>query len=116
MTEISISKALKTHYETLVYSIVKPCGKWFAGRMIERLREAAMGLLCLIMRKRVGTATDFAESEEEVLETIRHNIDDDWVPELRRCSTDALGEYVARRGEAGMFDARLASQACIIRD
>merc|ERR1712118_521647 len=103
MTEEVICRALKSHYNILVYSIVKPCGKWWSGRMVERLRESAMALLYLVLKYRVGTADDFAESEEEVLEAIRQNIDDDWVPELRRCATDALGEYVARRGEAKRF-------------
>merc|ERR1719240_920419 len=78
--------------------------------MIERLRESAMALLCLVMRNKVGTANEFAESEEEVLTTIRANIDDDWVPELRRCSTETLGEYIANRGEAGHLDARSAAE------
>jgi len=108
MTEAPISRALRGHFEILVYSIIKPCGKWFSGRMIERLRESAMALLCLVMRNKVGTANEFAESEEEILMTIRANIDDDWVPELRRCSTETLGEYIVRRAEGGRLDGKAA--------
>merc|ERR1719446_1485935 len=79
--------------------------------MIERLRESAMALLCLMMKKRVGTDEDFEESEKEVLDTVRANIDDDWVPELRRCATETLGDYVLRRGEAGRLDGRAAKEA-----
>lgn len=43
-----------------------------------------------------------------VLETVRHNIDDDWVPELRRCATETLGDYISRRGEAGRLDGAAA--------
>jgi len=109
-TEDAISGGLSEHYNTLLHSIIMPCGKWFAGRMIERLREATMALLCLMMRKRIGTPDDFEDSEKEVLETIRHNIDDDWVGELRRVSTETLGEYVARRGEAGRLDGKSAKE------
>jgi len=104
MTEDVIASSLKSHYDTLIHSVVKPCGKWFAGRMIERLREAAMALLTLVIRKRVGSAGDFADSEEEILAVIRANIDDDWVPELRRCATDTLGEYIHRRADGGRLD------------
>jgi len=110
VTDKTISTALKPFHNTLVHSIIVPCGKWFSGRMVERLRESAMALLYLVLKHRVGSAAEFAESEEEILATIRANIDDDWVPELRRCSTEALGEYIARRGEAGRFDARSAAE------
>lgn len=109
-TEEVISSALSKYYNTLLHSIVMPCGKWFAGRMIERMREAAMALLCLMMRHRIGTHDDFEDSEKEVLESIRHNIDDDWVPELRRCCSETLGHYIARRGEAGRLDGKAAQE------
>jgi len=107
-TEDVIATALSKHYNTLLHSIVMPCCKWFAGRMMERLRESATALLCLMMRKRIGTEDDFEDSEKEVLESIRHNIDDDWVPELRRCATETLGEYIAWRGEVGRLDGKAA--------
>merc|ERR1711959_556417 len=69
-----------------------------------------MALLCLMMKKRIGTDDDFEESEKEVLEVVRNSIDDDWVPELRRCATETLGAYIARRGEAGRFDAQSAAE------
>jgi len=108
-TEDVIADALSRHYNELLHGIVMPCGKWFAGRMIERLRESAMAILCLMMKKRIGTSDDFEDSEKEILETIRHNIDDDWVPELRRCAVETLGDYIARRGEAGRLDGKSAS-------
>ena len=66
-TEPVICEGLSRHYDKLLHSIVMPCGKWFSGRMVERLREAAMGLLCLMMKNRVGTDEEFEESEAEVL-------------------------------------------------
>jgi len=109
-TEDAISANLTEHYDKLLHSIIMPCGKWFAGRMIERLREAAMAMLCLMMQHRIGTDDDFEESEAEILETIRNNIDDDWVAELRRVSTQTLGAYILRRGEANRLDGASARE------
>eukprot|EP00658_Telonema_sp_P-2_P030985 TRINITY_DN23290_c0_g1_i9.p1 TRINITY_DN23290_c0_g1~~TRINITY_DN23290_c0_g1_i9.p1 ORF type:complete len:908 (-),score=217.58 TRINITY_DN23290_c0_g1_i9:48-2771(-) len=110
-SEGPICQALKPMYATALFDVVKPAAKWFSGRMVERKREAAIEFL-----RRTLTAdcmSQIVEDEyaaEVVIQAVEHGIDDDWNPELRRCSTICLGELIASLGRGKTLTSALLLQ------
>eukprot|EP00656_Telonema_subtile_P000659 TRINITY_DN10303_c0_g1_i3.p1 TRINITY_DN10303_c0_g1~~TRINITY_DN10303_c0_g1_i3.p1 ORF type:complete len:213 (-),score=77.09 TRINITY_DN10303_c0_g1_i3:139-777(-) len=95
-------------FTDLLADVIKPAAKWFSGRMVERKREAAVELLRRTLAAGCMCAiVDDQYMIEVVTEACEHGVDDDWNPEMRKCSTVCLGELIAAVGRGKAMDSAL---------
>jgi len=99
-SEPTICQAIKPVFATVLVDIIKPGAKWSSGRMVERRREAASEFLRRCLKHNcMSKLADDEYMVEAVIESCENGIDDDWNPEMRRCSTTCLAELLSTLGK-----------------